>query len=322
MKTTVVDLITASTLLCEGKVVAIPTETVYGLAANIAIPHAVANIFELKGRPTYHPLIIHLAEKESLYDYAIDVPDYVQTLLTAFCPGPLTFVLKRSDRVPLTVTGNQDTVGIRFPAHPLARALIQAVGHPLAAPSANKFGRISPTSPEHVFAEFGYEVPILDGGSCLIGIESTIIDATCPDSCAILREGNISRHALQAVLGSETELLTIPKRAVRVSGALKKHYAPSKPTILFSSADELASLRQQFRTLEVLCQSPQYLPPSLHHTLMPTTAKEHAQVLYHRLRSADSSASEAIAVETPPHTPEWAAVHDRLSRACSLYSSI
>lgn len=309
MKTTLIDLATALNSLKKGEVVAIPTETVYGLAASLAFPKAIQTVFTLKGRPTHHPLILHLAKPNWLYDYAEAIPAYVQTLLDAFCPGPLTLILKRSKKVPSLVTGGQDTVGIRFPAHPVAQALIQEVGYPLAAPSANRFGRISPTCPEHVFSEFGHAVKILDGGTCELGIESTIVDATHSEHCAILRHGHITYRDLQSVLEPMTQVLHAPRQARQVSGTLKKHYAPTKPAFLFSTPVELLALQERFSSLDILSYS-------LHPATMPSHPVAYSKVLYHHLRLADASSSQAIAIESPPHTPEWAAVCDRLSRAC------
>lgn len=208
MSINTLDINTAAALLMQGEVVAIPTETVYGLAGNIHCENAIKKIFALKGRPADHPLIIHLAEINTLDHYATGIPGYVETLLAHFCPGPLTLVLKRTQAVSPLVTGGQDTVGIRFPAHPLAQILIKKVGHALAAPSANQFGRISPTSFQHVIAEFGNRVNVLDGGACQIGIESTIVDATSFEHCTILREGILSQACIQAALGD-----AIPVRA-------------------------------------------------------------------------------------------------------------
>lgn len=302
MKNTLIDFATALNSLQKGEVIAIPTETVYGLAAHVAFPEAIQTIFTLKGRPTHHPLILHLADKAMLDEYAEAIPPYVYTLIEAFCPGPLTVILKRSKKVPLLATGGQDTVGLRFPAHPVARALIQQLGAPLAAPSANRFGRISPTCPSHVFSEFGEAVKILEGGSCELGIESTIVDATHSEHCAILRHGHITHGDLQSVLEPTTRVLHAPQQARQVSGTLKKHYAPTKPTFLFSTADELLALQNRFSSIEVLT--------------MPSDPIAYAKRLYHALRLADASPSEAIAIGSPPHTPEWVAIHDRLSRAC------
>lgn len=309
MKTTWIDLSTALNSLEKGEVVAIPTETVYGLAASLAFPKAIETVFALKKRPTHHPLILHLAKQDWLDDYAETIPSYVQTLVSTFCPGPLTLILRRSKKVPLLVTGGQDTVGIRFPAHPITQTLIQQVGYPLAAPSANRFGRISPTCPEHVFSEFGNTVKILDGGICELGIESTIVDATHPEHCAILRHGHVTHRDLQSVLEPTTRVLHTPLQSRQVSGTLKKHYAPAKPAFLFSTTAELLALQARFSSLDILSYS-------IYPTTMPSSPIAYSKVLYHQLRLADASPSQAIAIESPPHTPEWVAVHDRLSRAC------
>lgn len=302
-----IDVTLAAALLREGEVVAIPTETVYGLAGSISVDDAVKKIFALKGRPSYHPLIIHLADINMLARYAASIPPYVENLLTQFCPGPLTFVLKRTEAVSPLVTGGQDTIGVRFPAHFVAQALIKEVGHALAAPSANRFGRISPTRPEHVFDEFGSDVKILDGGVCTVGIESTIIDATKSHQCTILRQGLVSLKDLQDAIGHLVEIKNQPSSdAPRVSGMLKKHYAPTKPTFLFSTPEELVDLKKHFGELSVLCFS-----------RLPRHPNEYARALYHELRRADATDSSAIAIERPPPLPEWAALHDRLERASS-----
>lgn len=309
MKSMLIDFATALNSLQKGEVIAIPTETVYGLAAHLAFPEAIKTIFTLKGRPTHHPLILHLADETMLGDYAQAIPAYVNTLVDAFCPGPLTLILKRSGKVSPLVTGGQDTVGLRFPAHPVTRTLIQQLGAPLAAPSANRFGRISPTCASHVFSEFGEAVKILEGGACELGIESTIVDATHPEHCAILRHGHITHRDLQSVLEPSVRVLHAPQQVRQVSGTLKKHYAPAKPTFLFSTADELLALHKRFSSLEILSYS-----------LKPTTMASHpiayAKMLYHSLRHADASLAQAIAIESPPLTPEWIAIHDRLTRAC------
>jgi L-threonylcarbamoyladenylate synthase len=312
MKGFLIDISTAAEFLNSGRVVAIPTETVYGLAASIDSESALQAVFTLKGRPTAHPLILHLADKKQLSSFATDIPDYVEILLEAFCPGPLTFILKRAESVPLMVTGGQDTVGIRFPAHPITQALIRAVGSPLAAPSANRFGSISPTRPEHVFAELGEEVPVVDGGVCQLGIESTIIDATHPLHCAILRQGHITQKDLHHALGAHAKVLSSPIEMRQVSGSLKKHYAPTKPTFQFATNEALDTLKQRYPTLKVLRYSGQ-------HANMPSEPNAYSHVLYHELRQADSSSSEAIAIEAPPASQEWLAVADRLSRATVCY---
>lgn len=307
-----IDISTAADFLKSGHVVAIPTETVYGLAASIDSESALQAIFTLKGRPTTHPLILHLADKKQLSHYASSIPAYVEILLEAFCPGPLTFILKRAESVPLMATGGQETVGIRFPAHPTTQALIQAVGSPLAAPSANRFGSISPTRPEHVFAELGNQVPIVDGGICQLGIESTIIDATHPLHCAILRQGHITQKDLQSALGTHACVLSEPLEHRQVSGSLKKHYAPTKPTFQFSTKEALEALKRRYPRLKILRHTGECAN-------MPSEPKAYSRLLYHELRQADSSPSEAIAIEMPPTSLEWLAIADRLSRASVCY---
>jgi L-threonylcarbamoyladenylate synthase len=215
-------------VLWKGGLVAVPTETVYGLAADAENEAAVRSLFAAKGRPADHPVIVHVANARAIDDWARDVPPAARELASSFWPGPLTLVLKRSPRALDVVTGGQDTVGLRCPAHPWAHALLQAFGGALAAPSANSFGRISPTTAAHVRADLG-EKPagrvdlILDGGPCPVGIESTIVDLSGPVP-TLLRPGSITREAIEQVLG--TSLAEAGLDAPRASGRLEKHYAP------------------------------------------------------------------------------------------------
>lgn len=309
------NLMTAVKALQSGEVVAIPTETVYGLAADITIEKAVQKIFSLKGRPENHPLIIHIDSIESLALYAIDIPDYAYTLAKAFWPGPLSLVLKKSSRVSDFVTGGQSTVAVRMPNHPLTLSLISQVGHPLAAPSANKFGKISPTQVTHVVAEFGEELAIVEGEACAVGIESTIVDATAPKACSILRPGSIALADIASVLGPAIPVYSKGLVDIRVSGNLKSHYAPTKPTYLFSNEAELATLTAQFPdTLYVL-----YFSENYRHQFgygLSREPREYAKALYQALRLADNSDKKAIAIEMPQASPDWAAICDRLGK-CS-----
>ncbi len=312
------DLITASQLLRAGSVVAMPTETVYGLAADISQQAAVEQIFALKGRPTNHPLIIHIGAITQLQDYAMRISDYAYQLAKHFWPGPLTLVLYKSDLVGDWVTGGHDTVGIRMPNHPLALELINQVGKPLAAPSANRFGKISPTQAAHVYAEFGDKVAIVEGGDCQVGIESTIIDATEPHVCTILRPGMISEAQIQAVIGSHVGIQPFSKNSRQVSGTLKSHYAPSKPTFLFQDAQGLAKLQaeQQGRFVGLLL-SEDYAGVFTQSITMPNSENDYAQTLYSAMRSADMSLCDKIAIELPPMG--WKGIRDRLHRSCASF---
>jgi L-threonylcarbamoyladenylate synthase len=292
--------------LKRGECIGLPTETVYGLAADARNPAAVRRIFELKGRPADHPLIVHLPDAATMADFAIDVPQAATRLAEQFWPGPLTLILWRAPGVPDAVTGGQDTVGLRVPAHPVARAVLAAFGGGVAAPSANRFGHISPTRAEHVRGEFGDALPIvLDGGPCEVGIESTIIDLSSREP-RILRPGGISREAIEAVIGP---LLQGDSQAPRVSGSLEKHYAPRTPLRL---ADRTI-LIETGRDAVVL--SLDSVPAPCRGIALASDPVRYARGLYAALRDLDSRNAPLILVEMPPEVPQWHAVHDRLKRA-------
>lgn len=312
------DLDGAAQLLKAGHVVAIPTETVYGLAADISQDHALENVFALKSRPLNHPLIIHIAQPLRLQDYAINIPEYVYQLTDHFWPGPLTVVLQKSAKVSDIVTGGQSSVAIRMPSHPLALKLIELVGAPLAAPSANRFGHISPTQPAHVISEFGEKVPVLEGGECDVGIESTIIDATSHSCCKILRSGMITPESIQNVLGSEIQIMAQQKDSKQVPGALKHHYEPSKPTFLIKNQAEIDQLINQYQQSICLLQvSKQYdRRPLKQRIMMPINSEAYAKAYYRSLREADSSSAQVIAIEAPPEQDsQWHAIWDRIQRS-------
>ncbi len=309
-------------LLQSGEVVGIPTETVYGLAADISNKQAVHKIFTLKHRPANHPLIIHIAAINQLEIYARNIPNYAYELAQHFWPGPLTLVLEKSDSVGSWVTGGQSTVGIRMPNHPLVLSLIEAVGNPLAAPSANLFGRISPTSASHVVSEFKGNLSVLDGGPCQVGIESTIIDATHPTTCSILRLGSITPRQIKERLVEVNvdDSLVVTKR---VSGTLKYHYAPSKPCLTFNSRDHLEQIIKFYgNAIDVLAFNDQFNIPGLNVIKMSSDPSEYAQKLYAQLRVADQSLSKAIAIASPPLTAQWSAVNDRISKATAKSNEI
>lgn len=308
----------AADLLKSGQVVAIPTETVYGLAADISQEAAVKQIFALKGRPENHPLIIHISAVAQLETYATHIPDYAYQLAKHFWPGPLTLVLFKSNLVGNWVTGGQDTVGIRMPNHPLALQLIEQVGSPLAAPSANQFGKISPTHPAHVQAEFGDVIQIVEGGACEVGIESTIVDATDPNVCTILRPGMISEQQIQAILGSHIRMQKSTEKSRKVSGTLKSHYAPNKPTFMFNDAATLQKLFEEHgRAVYGLYLSDHYATEFPQASQMPLNEHVYAQSIYDALRKADNSEQNIILIEKPPFSIEWTAIIDRLERSCA-----
>ena len=306
----------AVALLRAGQVVALPTETVYGLGADALNPAAVARIFALKGRPADHPLIVHLPPDEPLEQWAADVPPTARALAQAFWPGPLTMILARGARVPRAVTGGQDTVALRVPDHPVALALLRAFGSGIAAPSANRFGHLSPTTAAHVRDEFGDALPlVLDGGPCRVGIESTIVDLT-RGTPVVLRPGAISAADIARVaLGTDTTGdVNPPAPAPRASGLLERHYAPRTPAELVESAAlpaRLADLTALGQTVGVL---------ALGHSIgdgivLPNEAAAYSQGLYAALRALDRRGFSRLLIQAPPRDEPWRAVNDRLQRA-------
>ena len=306
--------------LLQDKLVAFPTETVYGLGANASSATAVKKIFAAKGRPADHPVIVHVAAAHALDDWAIHIPPEARRLAEAFWPGPLTLVLQRAAHVPDEVTGGQNTVGLRCPAHPVVQALLHAWAATapqrpcgLAAPSANPYGRISPTTAAHVATDFiDTDLLILDGGECTVGIESTIIDCSRSQP-VLLRPGAVTPAMLAQVLG---QMPALPDaQAPRVSGALPSHYAPRKPLRLVSAqeiAEAPAALAAQ---TALLALTPSALPVFAWYRSAPTEASQYAQVLYANLREMDDSPATQLWVEYPPTSAEWLAVIDRLKRA-------
>jgi len=308
-------------VLKRGGLVAVPTETVYGLAADATNEAAVRAIFAAKGRPADHPVIVHVADANAIDDWARDVPESARALAAAFWPGPLTLVLKRSPRALDVVTGGQDTVGLRCPAHPWAQALLQAFGGALAAPSANRFGRLSPTTAEHVRADLG-EKPagavdlILDGGACPVGIESTIVDLSGAQP-TLLRPGSVTRMALEQALG--TPVADPDADAPRASGTLERHYAPRTPLEVVP-VDRLGSRLAALFHLRVAVLAPAAVLQALRaQPAVEIPASEdpvaYARELYADLHQLDQAAADRIVVSAPPTGGEWAAVHDRLRRA-------
>ena len=313
----------AVALLRAGELVAFPTETVYGLGADASNPLAVAKIFAAKGRPADHPLIVHLASAGAMKRWARELPAAAEKLAATFWPGPLTMILKRAPGVLDQVTGCQDTVGLRVPNHPLALALLAEFAGAdhggLAAPSANRFGRISPTSADHVRHELGDAVAmVLDGGPCAVGIESTIVDLS-RGGAVLLRPGAIAAAELAQVLGSEVEAGGADTAdRPRVSGSLAAHYAPATPLQLVPAAalsDALAAARGRGLRVAVLARS---APPDsggrLWHQASAAVAG-YAHDLYAKLRELDAIGADLILVEAVPDDAAWLAVADRLRRA-------
>lgn len=305
----------AAEALRAGEVVAFPTETVYGLGADASNVEAVHKIFKLKGRPADHPVIVHLQSAAQLEQYASEIPQAARQLAEKFWPGPLTLILKRAATVPDVITGGQDTVGVRVPAHPVAQDLLRAFGSALAAPSANKFGRISPTRAAHIAQDFGAHAPmILDGDATPIGIESTIVDVS-GDRPALLRPGSISAAAIEEVLGEP--LARADETSPRASGTLEKHYAP-RAALRLVKRTEMIDLLVGNRGRRVAVLALEVNVPRLSQTLvrvLPAIANQYAQSLYASLRELDATGADLILVELPPQTSGWTAINDRLARA-------
>lgn len=300
----------AAQLLKQGELVAFPTETVYGLGADASSPQAVEKIFAAKGRPADHPVIVHVASADEFAKWALDVPEVAYQLAKAFMPGPITLILKRSKLVPDVVSGGQDTVGLRVPNHPVALELLKSFGGGVAAPSANRFGRISPTTAKHVFEELGEGITILDGGSCQVGLESTIVDLTSV-RVKILRPGGVSLDALSRLLGYTPEV--VGKSQVRVSGSLESHYAPTTPAFLVDRAEpQAADEKSGVISLEAKPTSSKSVWVTL-----PNDAEHYGHLLYATLRRLDGLGLERILIEQVPDSSEWLAVRDRLQRATS-----
>lgn len=312
-------------LLEAGRLVGLPTETVYGLAADAANDAAVRAIYAAKGRPADHPVIVHLHRRADPLRWAASLPPAARALIEAFWPGPLTLVLPRREGVAAVCAAGQSTIALRCPDHAVAQAVLEQLHGGqggLAAPSANRFGRISPTRAEHVRAELGEAVAmVLDGGECAIGIESTIVDCSA-DSPRILRPGGLSAADLARVLGADPQLLqpsARPADAPRVPGALAAHYAPRTALRLREAADIDAEWPARAAAVGVLAPrgAPAGTPPRAHaHWLgLPDEPRGYAHGVYAALRALDAMGLEQIWVQRLPAQPEWDAVRDRLRRA-------
>jgi L-threonylcarbamoyladenylate synthase len=319
----------AAQALRAGELVGLPTETVYGLGADAGNDAAVAKIFAAKGRPADHPLIVHVADAAGVEPFAREVPGFARQLMQAFWPGPLTLILPRRPKAGAVAAGGQDSIGLRCPSHPLAHALLLAARElgvqGVAAPSANKFGRVSPTTAAHVQAEFGDGLLILDGGACEVGIESTIIDCT-RGAPVLLRPGQITRAQVEATCGLrllDREELEAP--APRASGTLEAHYAPNAKVRLMdgkalqTALDVMGThLDGGKATIAVYARSILRVPSSkVLYRRMPDDAAAAAQQLFAVLRNFDAQGVNLIWVEHPPQTPDWEGVRDRLTRAAA-----
>jgi L-threonylcarbamoyladenylate synthase len=315
----------AADVLARGGLVAFPTETVYGLGADAGSDAAVAGIFHAKGRPSDHPLIVHVPDTAAVSFFAASVPPVAERLMQAFWPGPLTVILPRRAEAGAAAAGGQDTVGMRCPAHPVAHALLLACAaheppvRGLAAPSANRFGRVSPTTAAHVAAEFGADLLVLDGGATPVGIESAIVDCT-RGVPVLLRPGALTRAQIEAACGERLWLRDeLPGATPRASGTLESHYAPDAKVRLMDAKSlqtALDVLGADVRQIAVYARSA-LRTRAPHYRRMPDDAAETARQLFAVLREFDAAGVKLIWVETPPDTPEWEGVQDRLRRAAA-----
>lgn len=317
----------AARALRAGGLVAFPTETVYGLGADAGSDAAVAGIFAAKGRPSDHPLIVHVAAgpkgTEALSRFAQPLPPFAQKLVQAFWPGPLTLIVTRQPGVGSAAAGGQDTIGLRCPAHPVAQALLAACAEHgvagLAGPSANRFGRVSPTTAQHVFDEFGDDLLVIDGGPCAVGIESTIVDCS-RGAPVLLRPGAITRAQIEAATGERLQGRdTLAAPDPRASGTLEAHYAPNAKLRLMDARaiqTGLDVLGPNAAHIAVWARSvPRSRSQRVIQRRMPDDAAASAQQLFAVLREFDAQGVKLIWVETPPDTTEWEGVRDRLQRA-------
>ena len=317
----------AADALCAGELLGLPTETVYGLAADAGNEYAVAKIFEAKGRPSNHPLIVHVATPDAVSEFASEVPVFAQQLMAQFWPGPLTLILPRRANRVVAAAGGQNSVGLRCPSHPVALAVLKACTAKgvwgLAAPSANLFGRVSPTSAAHVQSEFGDALFILDGGECDVGIESTIVDCT-RGVPVLLRPGQKSRTQIEQACGLKlVSPESLSSQAPRASGTLESHYAPAAKVRLMATSEWQKALRalgphtQNLALWTLEKPSEECMGAGLHWRAMPSSAPQAAHDLFGVLRNFDARGVRTIWIETPPDTPEWEGVRDRLQRAAA-----
>lgn len=330
-------IIQAASRLAQGELVAFPTETVYGLGADAENPQAVNKIYQAKGRPANHPVIVHVAPGADLAYWAKNIPEEANKLIKAFWPGPLTLILQRASHIPDTVSGGQDSVGVRCPSHPVAQALLQQFARlkpsgqgGVAAPSANKFGQVSPTLAEHVISEFPDEIargmPVLEGGATEIGIESTIIDLSRIQQgvpAVLLRPGHISSVQIKQVLGYAP--LLPDNHAPRASGTLKAHYAPRTPLALVTAKELEAGqvLGQvppgQKWAVCVFNKNNQAEIAGIDWFQVSSEPVQYAHDLYAFLRKVDSLGYQRIYIQTLPEDERWDAVNDRLQRAAAAF---
>ncbi len=312
--TTAEEINRAAQLLRAGRLVAFPTETVYGLGANALDAEAVARIYAVKRRPLTSPLIVHVVSTEMTQSLVADWPEAAERLARLFWPGPLTLVVKKKPAIPDIVTAGLSTVAVRMPAHPIAQALIQTAGVPIAAPSANRFTELSPTTADHVRHSLGSEVDlILDGGPCQVGIESTVL-SLAEAKPTLLRPGGIPRIELEAIIGPVAIAPDLQAGAHPSPGMYPRHYSP-RTSLYLAGNGKLPDQGQGIYLRHHNPPSRTNINITIHQ--MPQSAADYAASLYDVLRLADSGNYNWIAVDIPPRTPEWEAVHDRLRRAAS-----
>ncbi len=311
-----VNLAQAVTLLKSGEVVAIPTETVYGLAADASNEAALQRVYAIKQRPADNPLIVHIADAAQVSNWAAEFSPLAQKLAQAFWPGPFTLVLPAKESVSMTVRSNQPTVALRVPNHPIALQLLKQSGLALAAPSANKFTQLSPTTAAHVAAGLGEAIPVLDGGACKVGIESTIV-SVIGDDWRMLRLGMISEAAIEAVAGKPA--LQNHQNLPKAPGQHLLHYSPRTPIKLFASRAELVNFaktsQKNYAALLIGEGADNDKLPSCKYVNLPKEATQVAKHLYSMLHEMDALNVELLLIEAPPNAPEWLAILDRLSRA-------
>jgi L-threonylcarbamoyladenylate synthase len=320
VRATQVEIETAVQALRDGELVAFPTETVYGLGANAQNPAAVRKIFEAKGRPTSHPVIVHLDSPRFLHRWVREVPETATKLAERFWPGPLTMVMPRAANVHDIVTGGQDTVAIRVPSHPMAQQLLTAFGGGIAAPSANRYGKLSPTRAEHVREELGDAVKvILDGGECQIGLESTIVSFE-GQNVRLLRPGGVTAAQIRQVVG-ELLIIGADLESPRVPGGTPSHYAPTTPMAIVPSGEidaHAAAMSEGGRRIAVLAQR---LPLKSHKYVTWINAgrrpEQYGHDLYANLRTLDKAGCQQILVQDVPEGEAWDAIRDRLRRAAT-----
>ncbi len=328
--TVTTDPVAAAVALADGHLAVIPTETVYGLGARADLPAAIARVYTTKGRPADHPLIVHVADADAAWQWAREVPDYARALAEHAWPGPLTLVLRRSERARDDITGGQDSVAIRVPAHPMTQAVLRALAQQcadpaigIAAPSANRFGRVSPTSAAHAIDELGEALiagdVVLDGGPCTVGLESTIVDAT-GDEPRILRPGGISATDVTAI----TRLALGTGSSVRAPGTLASHYAPRARVLVLTDATAHDALDPNdprwagtTGTIGVIALEHIPTPPAWVRLCAPSDAPAYAQSLYAALREADQRGLDLIVAIAPPPGGIADAIRDRLTRAAT-----